>query len=89
MEQDAQLRRVEKVLATLWRDRLIAAKRVATPEVFVARCFRAARLWGHVDLFNDVPLLPEGVLQRVVGYPRRARTAAGFPGAVPAAACPE
>jgi hypothetical protein len=71
MEQDAQLRRVEKVLATLWRDRLIAAKRVATPEVFVARCFRAARLWGHADLFNDVPLLPEGVLQRVVGYPRR------------------
>ena len=71
MEQDAQLRRVEKVLATLWRDRLIAAKRVATPEVFVARCFRAATMWGHVDLFNDVPVLPEGVLQRVVGYPRR------------------
>ena len=71
MEQDAQLRRVEKVLATLWRDRLEAAKRVATPEVFVARCFRAARLWGHLDLFNDVPILPEGVLQRVVGYPRR------------------
>jgi len=71
MEQDAQLRRVEKVLATLWRDRLEAAKRVATPDVFVARCFRAARLWGHLDLFNDVPVLPEGVLQRVVGYPRR------------------
>ena len=71
MEQDAQLRRVEKVLATLWRDRLIAAKRVATPEVFVARYFRAATLWGHLDLFNDVPVLPEGALQRVVGYPRR------------------
>ncbi len=71
MEQEAQLRKVEKVLATLWRDRLIAAKRVATPEVFIARCFRAARMWGHVDLFDDVPLLPEGVLRRVVGYPRR------------------
>jgi hypothetical protein len=71
MEQDAQLKRVEKVLSTLWRDRLVAAKRVATPEVFAARCFRAATLWGHLDLFNDVPVLPEGVLRRVVGYPVR------------------
>ncbi len=57
-------------MRSLWRDRLAAAKRVATPEVFVERCFRAAALWGHVDLFNDVPVLPEGLLQRIDGYPR-------------------
>jgi len=71
IEHESQLDRVDKVLATQWRDRLIAAKQVATPEVFVERAFRAAMLWGHLDLFNDVPLLPEGVLQRVAGYPRR------------------
>jgi hypothetical protein len=70
MDQDAALHRVELVLGTLWRDRLIAAKRVATPEVFAERCFRAATLWGHLDLFNDLPVLPEGLLERIDGYPR-------------------
>jgi hypothetical protein len=71
IEHEAQLDRVEAVVAALWRDRLIAAKAVATPEVFAARAFRVAMLWGHLDLYNDVPLLPEGVLRRVAGYPRR------------------
>jgi len=70
MDEDAALRRVHEVLRSLWRDRLTAAKRVATPEVFVERCFRAAGLWGHLDLFNDVPVLPEGLAQRIEGYPR-------------------
>lgn len=71
IDHDAQIERVEAVLAALWRERLVAAKRVATPEVFAAHAFRAAMLWGHLDLFNDVPLLPEGVLRRIAGYPRR------------------
>jgi hypothetical protein len=71
IEHEARLEEVERALATLWRDRLVAAKRVATPEVFAARCFRTACLWGHVDLFDDVPVLPDGLLQRIAGYPRR------------------
>ena len=70
IEQEAQLKQVDAALAALWRDRLLAAKRVATPEVFVGRCFKAAWLFGHIGLFNDVPVLPEGLLQRIVGYPR-------------------
>lgn len=70
IEQEAALEHVDAALAALWRDRLLAAKRVATPEVFVERCFKAAGLFGHVGLFNDVPVLPEGLLQRIVGYPR-------------------
>ena len=71
VDQEARLRQVQRVLKVMWRDRLIAAKQVAIPEVFAARFLRKAALWGHLDLFNDVPVLPEGVLMRVVGYPRR------------------
>ena len=71
VDQEARLRQVQRVLRVMWRDRLIAAKQVAIPEVFAARFLRKAALWGHLDLFNDVPVLPEGVLMRVVGYPRR------------------
>jgi hypothetical protein len=71
IEHEARLEEVERTLAGLWRDRLAAAKRVATPEVLAARCFDTARLWGHVDLFDDVPVLPEGLVKRIAGYPRR------------------
>ena len=87
IEQEAALEHVDAALAALWRDRLLAAKRVATPELFVERCFKAAGLFGQLGHFNDVPVLPDGLLQRIVGYPRHeAYDDAGISRAVPACA---
>ena len=71
IDQDEELQRVERVLKALWRERLAAVSRAVQPDAFTARFFQAARVWGHVDVFNDMPAVPEGLLRRVVGYPRR------------------
>ena len=36
---------------------------------FVDRFFYTALHFGHVDLFDDVPLLPRSLCEQIIGYP--------------------
>jgi hypothetical protein len=68
IEHEAALEHVDAALAALWRDRLLAAS--GWQHRGVCRAVLHALGSSGTRLFNDVPVLPEGLLQRIVGYPR-------------------
>ena len=52
-----------------WRKILEVAKTQLAPERFVEVYYPAMRAWGHVDLLNDLDVLPCELFDAIVGYP--------------------
>lgn len=69
IDEDDQKRRIDACLQSLWRQVLLDAKTRMEAQAFVDAYFDAMRGWGHLDLLNDIPLLPTKACERIVGYP--------------------
>jgi hypothetical protein len=69
IDEDRQRRRIDTNLRAEWRRVLEDAKRALPPDMFVARFYPALRAWGHLDLLNDIDVLPAAVFDEICGYP--------------------
>lgn len=69
IDQDDQCKRIEACLKSLWRRVLVEAKAAIAAEAFVEIFFRAIGRWGHLDLLNDIPILPRCLCKQIVDYP--------------------
>jgi hypothetical protein len=69
IDEDRQRRRIDTSLRAEWRRVLEDAKRALPPDVFVSRFYPALRGWGHLDLLNDIDVLPAAVFDEICGYP--------------------
>jgi hypothetical protein len=69
IDEDDQCKRIEACLTSLWRRVLLEAKATIAAEVFIETFFRAMGRWGHLDLLNDLPILPRCLCKQIVGYP--------------------
>ena len=69
IDEEDQRTRINACLSVLWRETLLARKAAMAPEIFIDTFFKPMSRWGHLDLLNDVPLLPRSLCQRIVGYP--------------------
>ena len=69
IDAEDQKRRAFAAIGALWRGVLERRKSELPAAEFVERFFAIARHTGHVDLFDDVPLLPRQVCEEIVDYP--------------------
>ncbi len=69
IDEDQQRRRIDAALRAEWRRVLEDAKRSLPSDVFVTRFYPALRGWGHLDLLNDIDVLPAAVFDEICGYP--------------------
>ena len=69
INEEDQRKRIDACLSALWRTALLAAKAQMEAEVFVETFFKAMSRWGHLDLLNDIRLLPKCLCRRIVSYP--------------------
>ncbi len=69
IDEDLQRRRIADALKACWREVLLAARGRLPPAVFVERFYSAMRHWGHLDLLNDLDLLPLPLVWSITGYP--------------------
>lgn len=69
IDEDEQRKLIDETLKDIWRAILLNRKQELTTVEFVDRYYDAACSWGHLDLFNDVPLLPKNLCYRIVRYP--------------------
>ncbi len=73
IDADLQLQRVEDQLRQSWREILEVARTQMPAGEFVETYFDAMKQWRHVDLLNDMNVLPAKLFERIVGYPVQAR----------------
>jgi hypothetical protein len=69
IDEDVQRKRIDTELKACWRQTLEVAKTQLSPERFVAIYYAAMRAWGHVDLLNDLDVLPAELFDEIVDYP--------------------
>jgi len=69
IDEDVQRKRIDSELKACWRQTLEVAKTQLAPERFVAIYYAAMRGWGHVDLLNDLDVLPVELFDEIVDYP--------------------
>ncbi|MBT9597762.1 MAG: ATP-binding protein [Vitreoscilla sp.] len=69
IDEDVQRKRIDAELKSCWRATLEVAKTQLSPERFVEIYYAAMRAWGHLDLMNDLDVLPAGLCDAIVGYP--------------------
>lgn len=69
IDEDVQRKRIDAELKNCWRKILEAAKTHLPAGFFVERYYPAMRGWGHLDLLNDLDVLPCEMLDAIVGYP--------------------
>lgn len=69
IDEDQQRKRIDAELTACWRQTLEVAKGQLPPEQFVETYYAAMRAWGHLDLMNDLDVLPAALFDQVVGYP--------------------
>ena len=69
INEDQQRQRIDAELKAGWRKTLEAAKKQMSAECFVDTYYAAMRGWGHLDLLNDLELLPADLCKTIVGYP--------------------
>ncbi|MFY9513742.1 MAG: ATP-binding protein [Rubrivivax sp.] len=77
IDADRQEDRIRSALRALWRSVLLDRKAELPPEDFVRRFYGAMRGWSHLDLLNDLDLLPVGSCEAIVGYPDQVDSGAG------------
>jgi hypothetical protein len=69
IDEEVQRKRIEAELKEGWRRILEVAKTQLAPDRFVEIYYPAMRAWGHVDLLNDLDVLPCELFDAIVGYP--------------------
>ena len=69
IDEDIQRKRIDTELKTCWLRVLEAAKAQLPAKRFVHTYYAAMRSWGHLNLLNDLDIVPHGLCARVVGYP--------------------
>jgi hypothetical protein len=69
IDADEQRGVIDRAIAALWRDVLVARRLELDADSFSDRFWEAARHFGHAGLFNDLPVLPRQVCREIVGYP--------------------
>jgi hypothetical protein len=60
---------ISEAVQDCWRRALLEAKCRMSGQEFVERWSAAMAAWDHLDLLNDVDVLPAGVLSEITGYP--------------------
>lgn len=69
IEERDQATRIHAEIRHQWRAILEVAKFQLAPRQFVDRYFGAMRAFGHLDLLNDLDVLPKGVCATISDYP--------------------
>jgi hypothetical protein len=69
IDEEDQKATVSQTMKRLWGEVLMEKKRTLNAVDFVETFFRTMQSWGHLDLLNDVPVLPRHLCFRIVGYP--------------------
>lgn len=69
IDEDVQRRRIDAELKTSWRQVLEDAKFQMDADRFVEMYYDAMRSWGHLDLLNDLEVLPREVCRQICAYP--------------------
>lgn len=69
IDEDIQHKRIDAELKDCWRKILEVAKTQLSPDRFVELYYSAMRAWGHLDLLNDLDVLPCELFDDIVGYP--------------------
>lgn len=69
IDEDQQRRRIDAELKVCWRRVLETAKAELPAERFIETYYSAMRSWGHLDLLNDIDILPSVLCEQIVGYP--------------------
>ena len=69
IDEDDQTKRIHFCMMSLWRQVLCNEKSTLEAEEFAEKYFHVMRYWHHMDLLNDIPVLPRCLTQRIVGYP--------------------
>lgn len=76
IDEDVQRKRIEAEVKACWRRTLEAAKASLPVSDFIGRYYRVMRVWGHLDLLNDLDVLPTEVCHRIASYPIQTQTLA-------------
>lgn len=69
IDEDLQRPRIEAQLKACWRSTLESAKAMMPSSQFVDMYYPAMRSWGHLDLLNDLDILPSEVCSQITSYP--------------------
>ena len=69
IDEDVQRKRIDAELKGCWRQILVVAKALLPADRFVELYYQVMRAWGHIDLLNDLDVLPRELLDAIVGYP--------------------
>jgi hypothetical protein len=69
IDENEQLKRVDAEIKQLWRERLAVCKQSLSAAQFVDAYFETARRFLLEEVFDDVPLLPKSLVERIVGLP--------------------
>ena len=69
IDEDVQRQRIDTELKACWRRTLETAKAELPPRQFIDTYYGVMRGWGHLDLLNDLGILPAELCSLVSGYP--------------------
>lgn len=69
IDEDVQRKRIDTELKACWRHVLEAAKAQMTADQFTDLFYAAMRSWGHLDLLNDLDVLPRELCSQISAYP--------------------
>ncbi|MES2355215.1 MAG: ATP-binding protein [Pseudomonadota bacterium] len=69
IDEDEQKVIIDQTIKACWREVLMEKKSTLPAVDFVDRFLPTLRTWGHIDLLNDVPVLPRQLCKRIVDYP--------------------
>ncbi len=69
IDEDVQRKRIDAELKACWRRTLEGAKSQLDATHFVETYYSTMRSWGHLDLLNDLDVLPRALCDSIVGYP--------------------
>lgn len=69
IDEDEQVKVVGREIALLWRQILENRKAALPARQFVETFYAAMRMWDHLDMLDDVDVLPREVCAAITGYP--------------------
>ena len=69
IDEDVQRKRIEAEVKACWRRTLEVARASLPAPDFIGRYYRVMRVWGQLDLLNDLDVLPSEVCHRIARYP--------------------
>lgn len=69
IDEDTQLAAVDEEIARLWRQTLQTRKAALPAAEFAENFYTAMSTWKHLDLLDDVPVLPRQLCDAITSYP--------------------